>query len=264
MLVLFTAYRLGRLVTAGDGVSALANAQLVLGWQELLRLPSEEAVQDWALQAPALVQAANVYYVAVDFPATVLFLVNLYWRRPAHYRSMRSALALLTGSALALHLALPLAPPRMLADRGFLDTARLLGPSAYGPPGGGSMSNQFAAMPSLHVGWAVVVALGVILALRSRWRWFIVLHPALTAAVVVVTANHYWLDGIVACLLVAAAALVRVDVPCRAVRGPGRATARAEGLVACGPDRRRGQGRVSGCCGGSPSGSRARSSWSSD
>lgn len=233
MLVLFTAYRLGRVVTAGDVDSALANAQLVLSWQDLLRLPSEEAVQDWALQAPALVQAANVYYVAVHFPATALFLVVLYWRRPAYYRSMRSLLAILTGSALVVHLALPLAPPRLLADRGFLDTARLFGPSAYGPPGGESLSNQFAAMPSLHVGWAVVVALGVLLAFRGPWRWLVLIHPVLTAAVVVVTANHYWLDGIVACILVAAAAtLVRRDVSGCPSQEPGQVTARTEGLVA--------------------------------
>lgn len=104
----------------------------------------------------------------MHFPLTVLFRVLLYWRRPAHYRSMRTLPAVLTGSALALHLALPLAPPRMLADRGFVNIGMLLGPSAYGPSVGVSLSNHIAAMPSLHVGMAVTVALGVLLTFRSR------------------------------------------------------------------------------------------------
>jgi hypothetical protein len=233
VLGLFAAYRLGRLLTAGDTQSALANAQLVLGWQEALRLPGERALQDWALHAPALVRAANVYYAGVHFPATVLFLIVLYWRRPGHYQPLRSLLAVVTACALALHLALPLAPPRMLSDRGFVDTAALLGPSVYGPPGAGSLSNQFAAMPSLHVGWAMVVALGVVLAFRTPWRWCALLHPAVTAAVVIVTANHYWLDCIVACVLVAAASgLVRTGAPGRAVQVRSRSAFPRRDLVA--------------------------------
>ena len=63
--------------------------------------------------------------------------------------------------------------------------------------------NQFAAMPSLHVGWAALIALSMILITRSRWRWLWLLHPIITFAVVVVTANHYWLDGIVVLILLA-------------------------------------------------------------
>jgi hypothetical protein len=63
-------------------------------------------------------------------------------------------------------------------------------------------------MPSLHVGWAVVVAVGVIVVLKSRWRWLVVLHPVITLLVVVVSGNHFWTDGIVATFLVAMSAVV--------------------------------------------------------
>jgi membrane-associated phospholipid phosphatase len=66
-------------------------------------------------------------------------------------------------------------------------------------------------MPSLHVGWAVVVAVGAIVVLRSPWRWLFVLHPVLTMYVVVVTGNHYWMDGIIATVIVAVAAAIAMS-----------------------------------------------------
>jgi hypothetical protein len=71
-----------------------------------------------------------------------------------------------------------------------------------------SIANQFAAMPSLHFGWAFLVAYGVVRALRTRWRWLIALHPAITLAAIVITANHYWLDAVVALALIALALAV--------------------------------------------------------
>ena len=91
---------------------------------------------------------------------------------------------------------------------GFVDTAAVDDASVYSGVGG-ALANQYAAMPSLHVGWSIVVAAAVIGTLRSRARWLIVLHPVLTVLVVVVTANHYWLDALVsAALFVASLTLV--------------------------------------------------------
>jgi hypothetical protein len=69
--------------------------------------------------------------------------------------------------------------------------------SVYGPVGTG-VSDQFAAMPSIHVGWAAVVSFGVFAATTSRWRWLFLLHVVLTTLAVVATGNHWWLDGFVA------------------------------------------------------------------
>jgi hypothetical protein len=97
-----------------------------------------------------------------------------------------------------VHLVVPLAPPRMLALSGLADTGRLYGPEVYGSPSSDPLSNQYAAMPSLHVGWALAVAITLIVATRGRWRWLWLAHPLLTLLVVVATGNHYWLDGLVA------------------------------------------------------------------
>ncbi|MGV9453791.1 phosphatase PAP2 family protein [Streptomyces sp. NPDC003635] len=229
--LLFLAYKFGRLAADGHVGVAFENAETVWHWERVLRLPAESSVQDLMLGSEAVIRAANGYYAWVHFPATALFLLWLYLRRPAHYRWTRNVLVLLTGAALLLHLVAPLAPPRMLARAGMVDTARVWGPAVYGDPQVDATANQYAAMPSLHVGWAVVLAVALIVVSRGRWRWLWLVHPVVTVLVVVATANHYWLDGVAACLLLAGAF--------RVVRPPGNCPAgrRTRG-------RRRGSGRV--------------------
>lgn len=205
--VLYLAYVGGRILASHDTGAAFDHAESVWGIERLLGLPSEHTVQQLALQWPPLVKAMGVYYAKVHFPATGAMLLWLFLRRPQVYPWFRWTLALLTGFGLVGHVLYPLAPPRMLTDHGMIDTATRYGQSVYGPVGTG-LANQFAAMPSLHVAWAVLVAIAVIVTLRSRWRWLAVLHPVTTLAVVVVTGNHYWLDGIIGCLLLLAALAV--------------------------------------------------------
>lgn len=207
--VLFLLYKLGRLLANGHRERAMANADGVWRVERLLGLPDEGLVQQLLLHGEPLVRAANVYYATVHFPATAAFLVWLYLRRPAHYRWARRALAGLTAAALVLHLVVPLAPPRMLAAAGLMDTAQVYGPSVYSAgPETDTLANQFAAMPSLHVGWALMVAVGLVRATRGRWRVLWLAHPLLTLFVVVGTANHYWLDALVAAALLGAVLLL--------------------------------------------------------
>ncbi|MFF4781237.1 phosphatase PAP2 family protein [Streptomyces griseorubiginosus] len=219
---LFLVYKFGRQLVAGHTPEAFRNAGRVWDWERALHLPSERSVQSLLLHGDTLAHIANTYYATVHFPATVAFLVWLYLKRPAHYVWARRVLASLTGAALVLHLVFPLAPPRMLAAAGLVDTAKVYGPSVYGPPQTDTLSNQFAAMPSLHFGWALMVAIGLIVATRSRWRWLWLLHPLVTLAVIVGTANHYWLDAIVAAALLGIALAV-LHAPQRTASTAGRA-----------------------------------------
>ncbi|GGQ75333.1 phosphatase PAP2 family protein [Streptomyces flaveolus] len=205
---LFLVYKFGRQLATGHTAEAFRNAHHVWDWERALRLPEEGTVQSLLLHGDSLIHVANTYYATVHFPATVAFLVWLYLRRPAHYVWARRVLAAVTGAALVLHLAFPLAPPRMLGATGLIDTARVFGPSVYGPPRTDQLSNQFAAMPSLHFGWALMLAVGMIVATRSRARWLWLLHPLVTLLVIVGTANHYWLDVIVATALLGVALAV--------------------------------------------------------
>ncbi len=198
---LFTAYKIGRVLTGHHLDTAYGNARHVWGLERSMKLPDETVVQDVLLRSGTLVRAANLFYAGVHFTATAAFLLWMFWRRRDHYLWIRRVLVVLTTGALLVEILVPLAPPRMLSGDGLIDTARLYGPSVYGPPSSDRLANQFAAMPSLHVGWALLVAVGLITATKSRWRWLWLLHPIVTVAVVVGTANHYWVDGIVAVLL---------------------------------------------------------------
>jgi hypothetical protein len=199
--LLFLAYKAGRVVADGHVAEAMANAWRVWHFERAVGLPSEAAVQHALLRDHFLIRAANSYYAYVHFPATAAVLIWMYLRRPDYYRWTRRTLAFLTAAALVVHLLLPLAPPRMLTTIGIADTGRLYGPAVYGSPSTDTLTNQYAAMPSLHVGWALALAIALIVATRNKWRWLWLAHPVLTLTVVVATGNHYWLDAIVAVAL---------------------------------------------------------------
>ncbi|MET8411051.1 phosphatase PAP2 family protein [Streptomyces sp. NPDC005195] len=224
---LFVVYKVGRQLATGHTAEAFRNAGHVWDWERTLHLPGEGAVQGALLHSDTLVHIANTYYATVHFPATAAFLVWMYLRRPVHYVWARRVLAVITSAALVLHLTFPLAPPRLLAAAGLVDTGQVYGPTVYGAhPATDEMANQFAAMPSLHFGWALMVAIGLIAATRSRLRWLWLLHPLVTLAVIVGTANHYWFDAVAAAALLGVALAV-IHLPHRTGTTAGRARERA-------------------------------------
>lgn len=229
--LLWATYAVVRGITAGDLVTATENAHRVIELQRSLGLPSEEDLQAAVLDQPWLLKCANVYYIGVHFPITIGFLVWVYRTHRPEFVRMRNALIATTGAGLFIHVIYPLKPPRMMA--GFVDTAAVLGPDPYalGVSGG---ANQLAAMPSLHVGWALLIALGTVWIVPSKAKWLSMAHPAVTLAVVVLTANHYWVDALAAIAIVAA---VWRFLPGSASHGPR--------LVH--PDQRRASSRVRPC-----------------
>jgi PAP2 superfamily len=210
---------------------ALPRARWLWHLERVLHLPSETSVQRLFLPHPLLVQAANLYYDILHFPVLGGCLIWLYARHRNRYPGIRTTVALFTGASLLIQL-IPVAPPRMLPATGLVDTAVRYGQSVYGSRGGFD-ADQLSAMPSVHVGWALIVAIAVITVSRSRWRWLALAYPLLTMLVVVATANHFWLDGIVAGLLVGLVLLAQRAA--RALR-PDRA-ARVDDAVAAGPVR---------------------------
>jgi hypothetical protein len=206
----FLLYRAGRTLTRTDSGAAFDNARWVRSVESQLGVWTEAAVQDIALRSEHLVQALNWYYVGVHFPLTIAFLVWLFARHRSTYRPVRNWFVVVTLSSLAIHVAFPLAPPRMLG--GFVDTLHRFGPRIYSTDVNDSVANQFAAMPSLHFGWALIVALGIVWIKRSRRSVLAFAHPSLTLLTIVATGNHYWFDAALAGVLVLATALVFVAV----------------------------------------------------
>jgi hypothetical protein len=207
MLVLVFGYSLARLFVV-DPATGYRNAEHLWSLERALHLPSEAAAQHVVLHWPVLLRVANEYYASAHFPLTAVFLFWVYVFRHDAWRWVRNAMTIFTASSLIIEALLPMAPPRLVPHFGMVDTGVALGQSVYPAKTDSGVANQFAAMPSVHVGWALLVGLGVLLVARGAWRWAALIHPVLTLAVVTVTANHYWSDGIVAGVLVAGALLV--------------------------------------------------------
>jgi hypothetical protein len=207
MLALVFGYSLARLFVV-DPATGYRNADHLWAIERALHLPSEAGLQQAVLHWPVLLRVANEYYASAHFPLTAAFLFWVYVFRHEAWRWVRNAMTIVTATSLVIEALLPMAPPRLVPSFGMVDTGVALGQSVYPAKTDSGLANQFAAMPSVHVGWALLVGLGVVLIARGAWRWLALLHPLLTLAVVTVTANHYWSDGVVAALLVVGALAV--------------------------------------------------------
>lgn len=180
---------------------ALARGRRIADWERRwLPLPSERTVQRLITGHPLLAQTANWFYAAMHFTALGALLLWLFVRHRDRYPRVRNVLVALTAACLLIQL-VPVAPPRLLPQLGYVDTAAQYGQSVYNISG--ISVDQLSAMPSVHVGWALLVAWTVLTVGTGKLRWWVLLHPLLTCFVVVATANHFWLDGIVAALLLA-------------------------------------------------------------
>jgi hypothetical protein len=199
MSSLYSIWRLARVLPLAQTDGAIDRARQIDRLQHALHMPTELSVQHFVLRHDWLAQFANTYYAVAHVPALIAFLVWLFVRHPEMYPRWRNALAILTAFCVVIRF-VRIAPPRFLPDLGYIDLATHYGMSLYGPVGTG-VSDQFAAMPSIHVGWAALVSFGIVAVSTSRWRWLFLLHVALTMFVVSATGNHWWLDGIVAIVL---------------------------------------------------------------
>jgi len=195
LLVLYGLWQLaGRVALTGNS-GALDRAAWIQDFDRHLPLPSEAGMQHLVLGYPVVVQAANLYYAGVHFPATIAFLIWLFVRHRGEYRPVRWVLVVTTLVCLLIQF-MPVAPPRMMP--GMVDTGLLYGQSVYGA---GLAADELSAMPSVHMAWALLVGCYVWRIARGRWRYLGPVHAVLTAIVVVVTGNHWWLDCLAAAVV---------------------------------------------------------------
>ena len=213
----------------GDPGPAFEHARQIIDLERAMRLYIEADVQSWYLDLPAkgLIRAWNVYYGVAHFVVTFVALVWLFRREPRRYPLWRNTLALTTCLAVIGFAAYSLMPPRLLDDPGVYGACQVYAPDAaadadpdalttpgcdrygyvdtiaryggwisFGDQGMEELSNQYAAMPSMHIGWSTWSTLALIPLLRRRWtKALAVAYPLVTLVCIVVTGNHYWIDG---------------------------------------------------------------------
>ncbi len=208
---------------AADGVpeQAFTNAERIIRLERWMGLFHEETIQDWFLPYHTFIQFWNVYYGTLHFAVTIGVFVLLYVKRADVFAQWRNTLAAMTSLAIIGFAWFPLMPPRLLDKPcpavdpsqyggaclssqfrgdgfGFVDTlAEYGGPWSFDSEAMASISNQYAAMPSLHIGWSTWCAIAVWpLLKRRRTKVAVLLYPATTLFCIVVTGNHFWLDGV--------------------------------------------------------------------
>jgi hypothetical protein len=219
------AYEVARLALHPDWPLALDNARRIAAWERDTGLAWEAPVQEAFLRIPALVLVLNAFYLAAHFLVTGLFFVWLYHRSRAGFRLFRNAFLAATTLALLVSWRFPTAPPRV-AGLGVVDTLRRFSDIDIGSPGTQGLTDPVAAVPSLHAGWAVGVAAGVVLYGRPRAaRMLAPLYPVTVILTILATGNHFVLDALAGALAMAvgfALALLLSDsrvVPFRQRRG---------------------------------------------
>ena len=188
--------------------AAIDNAADVIAWERAVHLFGEKGIQDLFIDWDLFIQFWNIFYGFCHFAATIGVMVLLFVRHPARYGVQRTVLAFTTALALVGFAFYPLMPPRLLNDCGpfgacdsnysYVDT--LVDPGGFWSFNSSAMmeiSNQYAAMPSLHIAWAVWCVVAALPVLRRRWaRLALLAYPWLTLFAVMVTANHYWIDAV--------------------------------------------------------------------
>ncbi|MER5601710.1 phosphatase PAP2 family protein [Streptomyces sp. NPDC002265] len=204
ILLVYGCYSAGRLLARGDISGAIDHGTAILRIEKFLRINAEHPLNRLFTREAWLGVPADFWYASLHYMITPALLVWLFRSRTALYRSARTWLMTSTFIGLIGFTLLPTCPPRLLSpEYGFVDTMAQYssygwwGGEASAPRGMGGMTNQYAAMPSLHVGWALWC--GVMLWRHGGTRTAKaagIIYPLFTTIVVMGTANHYFLDAV--------------------------------------------------------------------
>jgi hypothetical protein len=223
MVYSWTRNQFGSNKIAADGIpdQAFTNAVRVIRFETALNLFHEETVQAWFLPYKWFIQFWNTYYGTMHFVVTLGVFILLFVKRRDVFPQRRNTLAVMTALAILGFAFFPLMPPRLLDEPcpatdpssyggacietserpeggwGFVDTlSEYGGPWSFDSETMASISNQYAAMPSLHIGWSTWCAIAVWPLIRNRFlKALVLLYPLATLFCIVVTANHFWIDG---------------------------------------------------------------------
>lgn len=195
--------------------AAMDRGQSILDFEDRLHIALERPLNSFLGRVDWLAVATNYYYVLLHFSVPIAMMIWLYFRRRDSYRNERRVLVWVTSVSLACFWAIPTAPPRLLPGAGFIDTLALhnsIGAYDSGPYE--SAADQFGAMPSMHVAFALWAGIAMFRYAKHRWvgrAWL--LHPVFMTWAVLSTGNHYLLDVIAgAGVLVTAILLSAVTV----------------------------------------------------
>lgn len=219
VVAVYLAYSAVRFL-ANDATAALAHAEEIVRWQREWGLYWERHIQAWTLDRLAMTHIANTVYFWFHLPLLIVFALWMFLANRQTFRLLRNVWVITQVIGVLLYYLYPVAPPRLLpASYGFVDTMAQLSPVNYTTAEAGPLMNQYAAFPSLHFAWSVIIAVGLYHTLPWRpAKALSILFPLASLWSILATGNHYLADAIVGGAVVAVAFLLVVA----AQRLPGR------------------------------------------
>jgi membrane-associated phospholipid phosphatase len=206
-------YETVRGVAESNAATAFANARVIVELEQNTGLFFEQGLQTWAMGQRALIDFANFMYVNSHFVITTTVLVWLYLRHNERFYFVRNMFMVAMGLALVGYILMPTAPPRFFPELGFVDTIAYYVNVKHDSGLVALFFNPYAAVPSMHVAFALMISIPTMLIVRNRMAkvaW--ALYPVLVTFVVVVTGNHWIFDAIVGAAVAGTSALVATHV----------------------------------------------------
>jgi hypothetical protein len=189
-------YRIVRGVVDGRAAAAFENARELISIERSMNLFIEPAVQAWVSGKLWLIDFASWMYVNSHFTITITTLGYIYVYRNSSFYFVRNMFMVAMGIALLGYLLFPTAPPRFMPEWGFSDSVANFTGGAADSPTSNVLFNPFAAVPSMHVAFSLMLGVSMSRIVRHHWvRALWIGYPALVSFVVVATANHWWIDA---------------------------------------------------------------------
>ena len=204
VLAFYWLYEYIRGLVVQSGSVATDNANWLIDLEQRLGLLWEQDLQSIFIDVHPLIRSFTLYYGGTHFLVPIATLLWVAVRHPGDYPRVRNLLAVTTAIGFAIFSVLPMAPPRLMPERlGIIDTIRHLDGVRVASELMDRAGNAYAAMPSLHMAWAVWTPLAVYPLVKSRWaKVLVVAYPIFTGLVVIVTGNHYVLDCVAGVALI--------------------------------------------------------------
>jgi membrane-associated phospholipid phosphatase len=221
-------YTLTRAMVRGAEPVAMHNAAVIMHMERALGIFREPWLQAKVSHVELVLQALNWFWSNIHLPVIIGCLLWMYFGRRRYYAFFRNWFLTINVLGIAVYALLPTAPPRLLPSSGIVDTMYVLSPHSLQWGINSSTANPYAAMPSLHMAYALFVAACVIMLGRSRWpKVMFGLYPVVMGLAIIVTGNHWFLDALAGALVTFAA-----YVACaRVSEQPGLSMQPAEALI---------------------------------
>jgi hypothetical protein len=202
-------YETVRGVAESNAATAFSNARVIVELEQNTGLFFEQGLQTWAMGQRVLIDFANFMYVNSHFVMTTTVLVWLYLRHNERFYFVRNMFMVAMGLALVGYVLMPTAPPRFFPELGFVDTIAYYVNVKHDSGLVAVFFNPYAAVPSMHVAFALLISIPTMLIVRNRAAKVLwALYPVLVTFVVVVTGNHWIFDAIVGAAVAGTSALV--------------------------------------------------------